>query len=104
MELFMTLEAQKIKLLDKIFNEVEKKLSFVTDTDAGLEDVDNYGTEFRSIAIIPTCLDDDFWEALGWKERRQIWRKKKRRIYGFVWIITNLKGQLPKTSDCCLLT
>lgn len=53
------------------------QLSFITDKEAGLEEVDNYGTEFRLISVIPTCLDDQFWEASGWKERKQIWRKKK---------------------------
>ena len=53
------------------------KLKFVTDKDAGLEDINNYGTEFRLISVIPTCLDNEFWEASGWKERKQIWRKKK---------------------------
>ena len=51
-------------------------LSFVTDKNVGLEEINNYGKEFKSIAIIPSCVDDDFWRTLGWKERTQIWRKK----------------------------
>lgn len=78
MELFLTIEIQAgAEKMSDILDEVTKKLSFVTDKDAGLEDIDNYGTEFRSIAIIPSCMDDDFWDALGWKERKQIWRKKR---------------------------
>ena len=75
----MTIEAQgdSADNLAKIMWDTTCQLKFVTDREAGLEDIDNYGTEFRSIAIIPTCLDDGFWEASGWKERKQIWRKKK---------------------------
>ena len=78
MHLFLTIEAQNANRngLADILKEVTKELSFVTDKDIGLEDVDNYGKEFKSIAIIPSCVDDDFWRALGWKERVQIWRKK----------------------------
>lgn len=79
MELFLTIEAQgdSADNLAKIMWDTTCQLKFVTDREAGLEDIDNYGTEFRSIAIIPTCLDDQFWEASGWKERKQIWRKKR---------------------------
>ena len=76
MLLFITLEGNSVEL-SKIMRDTIKKLSFVTKRGTGLEDVDNYGTEFRIISVIPTCLDDEFWEALGWKERKQIWRKKK---------------------------
>lgn len=79
MYLFLTIEAQNgtDNGLAKIVWDTVRQLKFVTDREAGLEDIDNYGTEFRLIAVIPTCLDDQFWEASGWKERRQIWRKKK---------------------------
>ena len=79
MELFITIEAQNALEtgLADTFNEVSKQLAFVTDRQAGLADVDNYGTEFRFVSIIPTCVDDTFWNALGWKERVQIWRKKR---------------------------
>lgn len=77
--LFLTIEAQNAfeSGLADIFNEVNKQLSFVTDRDAGLESVDNYGTEFRVVSIIPTCVDDAFWSALGWKERIKIWNNKR---------------------------
>ncbi len=79
MELFMTIETQADvdDILGAIFWETKCQLAFITDKEAGLEEVDNYGTEFRLISVIPTCLDDQFWEASGWKERKQIWRKKK---------------------------
>ena len=79
MELFMTIETQADvdDILGAIFWETKCQLSFITDKEAGLEEVDNYGTEFRLISVIPTCLDDQYWEASGWKERKQIWRKKK---------------------------
>lgn len=79
MELFMTIETQADvdDILGAIFWETKCQLSFITDKEAGLEEVDNYGTEFRLISVIPTCLDDQFWEASGWKERKQIWRKKR---------------------------
>lgn len=60
--------------LAEILKETNEKLSFLTDN--SLNSQNNYGTEFNEIAIIPSCVDDDFWNALGWKERKQIWRKK----------------------------
>lgn len=79
MELFMTIETQAgvDDILRAILRDTKCQLKFVTDKEAELEEVDNYGTEFRLISVIPTCLDDQFWEASGWKERKQIWRKKK---------------------------
>lgn len=79
MHLFITIETQNgtENGLAQIMWDIICQLKFVTDTQAGLEDINNYGTEFRSIAIIPTCVDDDFWDILGWKERTQIWRKKR---------------------------
>lgn len=79
MELFITIEAQKdvSEILRKMLLDIVCKLDFVTDKNAALQDINNYGTEFRLISVIPTCLDDGFWEASGWKERKQIWRKKK---------------------------
>lgn len=78
MELFMTIEAQVgAETLSEILRQTKKELFFITDREAHLEDIDNYGTEFRILSIIPTCLDDEFWAASGWKERKQIWRKQK---------------------------
>lgn len=79
MHLLITIETQNgtENGLAQIMWDTICELKFVTDTQAGLEDINNYGTEFRSIAIILTCVDDDFWDILGWKERTQIWRKKR---------------------------
>lgn len=80
MLLFLTIEAQHDageNGLSEILREVDKALDFVTDKSRDLENIDNYGTEFKSIAIIPSCMNDHFWNVLGWKERKQIWRKKR---------------------------
>ena len=78
LKLFLTIEAQNATEngLAKILWETTKELNFVTDRTKDLENENNYGTEFRSIAIIPSCMDDHFWSVLGWKERKLIWRKK----------------------------
>lgn len=78
MRLFLTVEAQNCTEngLAKILKETIEKLSFLTDQSLELESTNNYGMEFREIAIIPSCMDDGFWNALGWKERMQFWRKK----------------------------
>ncbi len=79
MELFITMEAQHdvSEPLRKILADIVCRLDFVTNKNAGLQDINNYGAEFRLISVIPTCLDNGFWNASGWKERKQIWRKKK---------------------------
>ncbi len=77
MELFMTLETEIGGQLSKILTKTTKDLDFITNREADLENVNNYGTEFRSIAVIPTCFSDETWNFIGWKERKQIWRKKK---------------------------
>ncbi len=79
MLLFITIEAQNADKngLAKILNETKQTLNFVTDKSKNLEEQNNYGTEFECISIIPSCMDDHFWNALGWKERKQIWRKKR---------------------------
>ncbi len=76
MLLLLTIEAQSNDL-SIIMRETIKELNFVTDKSKGLTEIDNYGTEFCFISIIPSCMDDGFWNALGWKERKQIWRKKR---------------------------
>lgn len=78
MVLFLTIEAQNATKngLSEILSETRDKLRFLTDEKEDLENKNNYGTEFREIAIIPCCVDDEFWDALGWKERKQIWRQK----------------------------
>ncbi len=79
MYLLLTIEGQNCTEngLAQLLSDTKDRLEFITAKDAGLEDLENYGTEFRSIAIIPTCVDDNFWETLGWKERKWVSRKKK---------------------------
>lgn len=79
LKLFLTIEAQNCTEngLAKILKETIVQLDFITNKNKNLEDEDNYGTEFRLISIIPSCMDDVFWDALGLKERKQIWRKKR---------------------------
>ena len=78
MRLFLTVEAQNCTEngLSEILKETMNKLSFLTDKSLYLEDKNNYGKEVRQIAIIPSCMNDEFWNAVGWKERKQFWRKK----------------------------
>lgn len=78
MQLLLSIEAQNCTEngLAKILKETINELSFLTNEQIASEDQNNYGTEFQQIAIIPSCVDDRFWDALGWKERKQIWRKK----------------------------
>ena len=79
MELFLTLEVDQEadKSLGAIMNEINSKLDFITNRNINLEEINNYGTEFQSIGIIPTCMSDEFLSALGWKERKLIKRKAK---------------------------
>jgi len=79
MILYLTIEAQNCTEngLAKILKEITDKLSFLTDKTIGLENINNYGTEFKEISIIPSCMDDELWNTLCWKERKQIWRKRK---------------------------
>lgn len=55
MELFMTIEtkADVDDILGAIFWETKCQLAFITDKEAGLEEVDNYGTEFPSYLCYP---------------------------------------------------
>ena len=79
MKMFLTIEAQNVTRngLSDILREVNCELSFVTNQNAALENENNYGLEFRVISIIPSCVDDSYWNALGWSERLKIWRSKK---------------------------
>ena len=79
MRLFLTVEGQNATNngLAKICYELQNQLDFITNKNRCLESVDNYGKEFELISIIPSCVSEELWNALGWKERVQIWRKKK---------------------------
>ena len=69
MRLFLTIEAQNATEsgLSNLLKEINTELDFVTSKDRGLETVDNYGTEFKEIAIIPTCASEEYLKILGWK-------------------------------------
>ena len=73
MKLFLSIEAQNCTEngLSIILRETINKLGFLID-----KDTNNYGMEFKLIVIIPSCMDDGFWNALGWKERKCVLRKK----------------------------
>ena len=60
MQLFLSVEAQTpaSEKIMKIINELSQKIDFVTNRDLNLENVNNYGTEFSLICIIPTCLSN----------------------------------------------
>ena len=80
MRLFITIEAQTATEsgLSTIMWNVTNKLDFVTNRSKDLENINNYGTEFKEIAIIPSCMDDTFW-ANNWLERTKTNMAKKRR-------------------------
>lgn len=78
MRLFLSAEIQQETItLCAIQNEIDKKLDFVTNPDASLEKENNYGTAYRTIYIIPTCVDDENWRIMGWSERKRISKIKK---------------------------
>ena len=79
MKLFLTIEGQNATNngLARICYELQNQLDFITNKNRCLESVDNYGKEFEQISIIPSCVSEELWNILGWKERVQIWRKKK---------------------------
>ncbi|MBR6609572.1 MAG: hypothetical protein IKK99_05080 [Oscillospiraceae bacterium] len=78
MRLFITIEGQNCTEigLSQILSDVRSQLSFLTNIELLSDNESKYGTEFKLIAIIPTCVDEECWNILGWKERKQIWRKK----------------------------
>ena len=76
MHLFFSLEAQDARLANILWD-IKCQLHFVTDEEAGLEEIDNYGKEFRALQSSLLVSATEFWKALGWKERRLIWRKKR---------------------------
>lgn len=76
MELFLSLEGQNCtgNGLSAILFELQNKLHFLRTPDN--VNPERYGAEFDSISIIPTCVSDRVWIALGWKERILLKRKK----------------------------
>lgn len=77
MKLFLSVEGQKcVEIgLSHILAEMQNKLSFISSQD-NLSST-KYGTEFVSISIIPTCVSDEVWYTLGWKERILLRRKNR---------------------------
>ena len=79
MNVFISVEGQhcqEIGLAD-ILKDTVQKLNFLIDKSNASVNAQRYGEEFQLISIIPSCVDDEFWEALGWKERTYISRKKR---------------------------
>ena len=79
MKLFLSIEAQNCTEngLSEILKETIDKLFFLTKQSMDIDNTNNYGTEFEQLTIIPSCVDNEFWDALGWRERKQIWRKNR---------------------------
>ena len=75
MRLFITTEGQ-VDMRNEI-SEIDKKLEFVTAKDKGLEDIDNYGTEFKTLYIIPTILPNQNIEIQGWEEVKLVCSEKR---------------------------
>lgn len=61
-------------LLYKIRKNVEKKLQFICEENAGLEKDVTYGMEFQDVGIITIIIPEEMKEY--WKERKYISRKK----------------------------
>ena len=76
MRLFISVEAQHAfeSGLSEILREVTESIKSINDDSLNSEF--KYGKEFISISIIPSCMDEIYWTALGWKERKLINRKK----------------------------
>lgn len=81
MELFLSGEIDAIGV-DKpdtfieLSRDITKKLDFVCSREKNLENIDNYGTEFKLIAIITMIVTQERIDR-GFKERRYISRKNK---------------------------
>ena len=66
----------KAKMSIDFLNPLEKKLDFICNREKNLENIDNYGTEFKLIAIITMIVTQERIDR-GFKERRYISRKNK---------------------------
>ena len=62
-------------LLRPIQNDVDDKLSFITQRGIGLEEVNNYGTEFKDVIIVTICIPQEDIDVGWFKERVLIKRK-----------------------------
>lgn len=77
MKLILSVEAQNAFEIGfgEILKEVTESIKSINDN--SLVSESKYGNEFVSIGIIPSCMDEKMWTALGWKERKLIKRKKR---------------------------
>ena len=80
MHLFLSCEAQTpaTGVIVRFIREFDSILDFVTNREQNLERVDNYGTEFRNIGIIVTCISKEWLANMdNYKERKLIKRIAK---------------------------
>ena len=77
MQLYLSVEGQNcIEIgLSQILAETQSELSCISRHHN--ENESKYGSEFALISIIPTCVDEEMWKVLGWKERVLLKRKKR---------------------------
>ncbi len=77
MKLVISVEAQNAFEigLGEILREVNESIKSINDN--SLVSESKYGNEFVSIGIIPSCMEEKMWTALGWKEKKLIKRTKR---------------------------
>ena len=70
MKLVISVEAQNAFEigLGEILREVNESIKSINDN--SLVSESKYGNEFVSIGIIPSCMEEKMWTALGWKEKK----------------------------------
>lgn len=77
MRLFLSGETECLgKVFLDLLRNVDNKLTFVTEENAGLEKLNNYGTEFEDIGIITIIVSKRLIDS-GVRERKYISRKNK---------------------------
>jgi len=77
MKLVISVEAQNAFEigLGEILREVNESIKSINDN--SLVSESKYGNEFVSIGVIPFCMEEKMWAALGWKEKKLIKRTKR---------------------------
>lgn len=77
MQLYLSVEGQNCTEigLSKVLAETRNVLSSLLNKQNGINS--KYGAEFVLLTIIPTCVDDQTWQTLGWSERILLKRKRK---------------------------
>lgn len=66
-----------ISIMRSIRKNTVEKLSFITKKDVGLEKIENYGSEFLDIIVVPICITQEFIDSGFFKERVLAKRKTK---------------------------